>query len=60
MPDLPAELLTKLISQAPELLVLLLLFYRIDKRMQACFDAMHAAMDKLLGAVLDDENSNSK
>jgi len=55
---LPAELVEKLVSQAPELLVLLMLFWRIDKRMQSCFEAMSAAMEKLLEAVIcEDPNT---
>lgn len=59
MPDLPAALIEKMVTQAPELLVLLLLFVRIDRRMQACFEAMHQAMDRLLSAVIDDEAPHS-
>lgn len=60
MHDLSAALIEKMVAQAPELVVLLLLLIRIDRRMQTCFVAMHEAMERLLDAVIDDETSHSR
>jgi len=56
--DLPPELLTKLIEQAPAIAVLLYLFWRLDRRMDACYSSMREVLDRLLEKVMDDETTH--
>lgn len=59
MPDfLTGDLLTKLIEQAPAIVVLLYLFWRLDGRMDACYSSMREVLDRLLEKVIEDETTN--